>query len=195
MSDRKALETVGGERAERCGTCRFWEYDAEGTEWYRQGIGESKTQVGLCRLAPPVLAEMVNDFDGPAARNPLSWQQPSVKGEGWCGEWQAAKAVENPPADVLDMTIGQFFVEKTKTQQKLLRGVANFYGRTDWRDITVRDLLNMAAKDISGIHDIGPQSVLSVRLKLREYGLFLLGDHPATPTVGQSRPTEDSEGK
>lgn len=92
MSGRVELPAV-----ERCEVCKFWKHDSDGTEWYTEGMGYHGVKVGFCRLVPPVLVELNNDFDGPAARNPLSWQQPAVKSDDWCGEYQPTVPVANGP--------------------------------------------------------------------------------------------------
>lgn len=79
MSGRKELETVdGGGRAERCETCRWW-------EWCR-GVSEyCGYKAGYCHRLPPVLHK---DPDYKLYLSDQHWTHPIVTSTDWCGEYQ-----------------------------------------------------------------------------------------------------------
>ncbi len=89
MSERKALEAVQGDRAERCEMCRFWlqMWDGENA-----GVGggyelDSTDEAwGYCRRSPPKMSPDHDDKD--------DYRCPKTSPDWWCGEWQPTSNTE-----------------------------------------------------------------------------------------------------
>jgi hypothetical protein len=84
MSDRVELPTA--ERAERCGTCRFWWYWSDGKGGGPQDPLENTSEPwGNCRRYHPVASEYRS------MKNHDSFNLPIMAPGDWCGEYQPAK--------------------------------------------------------------------------------------------------------
>jgi len=153
---------MADERAERCGTCRFWKptYEEDGVWHY-----------GDCLRYLPTVTD-------PAAPTGANARFPETASGEWCGEWRGKGvtpvADDDPrfgiPVDSPELELSG----RTRTNLMSPRG--------DWERIcTVGELARQSAGQLLDRSYFGSYSLIEVRKALGRLGLALKGENPPQP--------------